>query len=218
MRRRNIWKTGKQKQEPVSSTSRRVARAAYRDEYPRDFGPRIAYTVSWVSDTSRPPNWQGGREMSAPRPYETYPFHQQSSVHVLSYDQFQYIYKTVPVTFSMWYLHCGLKHYTIVIYACALSNYLFQGLVTFWGQFVLYAYYGTYWYKIRRDTAIETRHRCIAKSRWCSKRANFASLGKETVSLSNCPWHPRSNGQTERFVQTFEHFLRRKGVTRLSKA
>ena len=46
MRRRNIWKTGKQKLEPVSSTSRRVARAAYRDEYPRDFGPRIAYTVS----------------------------------------------------------------------------------------------------------------------------------------------------------------------------
>ena len=41
MRRRNIWKTGKQKVEPVSSTSRRVARAAYRDEYPRHFGSRI---------------------------------------------------------------------------------------------------------------------------------------------------------------------------------
>ena len=67
--------------EPVSSTSRRVARAAYHDEYPRDFGPRIAYTVSLVSDTSRPPTLcrppirQGGREMSAPRPYKTYPFH-----------------------------------------------------------------------------------------------------------------------------------------------
>ena len=34
------------KLEPVSSTSRRRARAAYHDEYPRDFGPRIAYTVS----------------------------------------------------------------------------------------------------------------------------------------------------------------------------
>ena len=32
--------------EPVSSTSRRGARAAYRDEYPQDFGSRIAYTVS----------------------------------------------------------------------------------------------------------------------------------------------------------------------------
>ena len=68
--------------EPVSSTSRRGARAAYHDEYPRDLGPRIAYTVSLASDTSRsptlcrPPIWQGGREMSAPRPYETYPFHQ----------------------------------------------------------------------------------------------------------------------------------------------
>ena len=40
------WDTGKQKLEPVSSTSRRGARAAYRDEYPRDFVPRIAYTVS----------------------------------------------------------------------------------------------------------------------------------------------------------------------------
>ena len=67
--------------EPVSSTSRRGARAAYNDEYPRDFGPRIAYTVSLVSDTSRPPTLcrppirQGGRKMSALRPYETYPFH-----------------------------------------------------------------------------------------------------------------------------------------------
>ena len=68
--------TGQTKaEEPVSSTSRRGARAAYHDEYPRDFGPRIAYTVSLVSDTSRPPIWQGGREMSAPRPYETTPFH-----------------------------------------------------------------------------------------------------------------------------------------------
>ena len=32
--------------EPVSSTSRRGARGAYHDEYPRDFGPQIADTVS----------------------------------------------------------------------------------------------------------------------------------------------------------------------------
>ena len=64
-----------QKLEPVSSTFRRGARAAYHDEYPRDFGPRIAYTVSLVSDTSRPPIRQRGRDMSAPRPYEPYPFH-----------------------------------------------------------------------------------------------------------------------------------------------
>lgn len=34
------------KQESVSSTSRRGARAAFRDEYPRDFGRRMGYTVS----------------------------------------------------------------------------------------------------------------------------------------------------------------------------
>mgnify|MGYP000654054401 CR=1 FL=1 len=86
MRIRYTWDIGIQTSqrknlEPVSSTSRRGARAAYYDEYPRDFGPQIAYTVSLVSDTSRPPTLcrppirQGGREMSAPRPYETDPFH-----------------------------------------------------------------------------------------------------------------------------------------------
>ena len=81
MGRRNIWDTGqrKQKLEPVSSTDRVLE---YHEEYPRDFGQRIAYTVSLASDTSRPPTlcrppiWQGRREMSALRPYETYPFHQ----------------------------------------------------------------------------------------------------------------------------------------------
>ena len=75
MRKRNTWHRDKRTiLEPASSTSRRGARAAYHDEYPQDFGPRIAYTVSLVSDTSRPPIRQGGREMSTPRPYETYPF------------------------------------------------------------------------------------------------------------------------------------------------
>jgi len=48
MHRRDTQDTAKQnkKPEPVSGTSRRGARAAYHDEYPRDFGPRIAYTVS----------------------------------------------------------------------------------------------------------------------------------------------------------------------------
>ena len=41
-----VAQENQKKHEPVSSTSRRGARAAYHDEYPRDFGPRIAYTVS----------------------------------------------------------------------------------------------------------------------------------------------------------------------------
>ena len=69
--------------EPVSSTSRREARVAYRDEYPRDFGSRIAYILSQVSDTCRPPIRQRVKDMSAPRPYETYPFHPLSSVLVV---------------------------------------------------------------------------------------------------------------------------------------
>ena len=59
--------------EPVSSTSKRGARATYHDESPRDFDPRIAYVVGLVSETSRPPIRQGGREMSASMPYETKP-------------------------------------------------------------------------------------------------------------------------------------------------
>ena len=45
---------GKEKQkvlEPVSSTSRRGARATYHDEYPRDFAPQIAFYVNSTSDT-----------------------------------------------------------------------------------------------------------------------------------------------------------------------
>ena len=75
--RRNTWDTGKyRKLEPVSSTPRRGARGAYHDEYPQDFGPRIAYIVSKVSDTSQSPIRQGGREMSLSF---------TSSVHILRY-------------------------------------------------------------------------------------------------------------------------------------
>ena len=41
--------------------------------------------------------------MSAPRPFETYPFHPHSSVHILRYDQFLYKCSNVPVMSSMWY-------------------------------------------------------------------------------------------------------------------
>ena len=81
--------------EPVSSSSRRGARAAYRDEYPRDFGPWITYTVSSVSDTCQPLIRQGEREISAPRPYETYPFHPQSSaLKLYCYEFFIYMQKS----------------------------------------------------------------------------------------------------------------------------
>ena len=73
--------------EPVSSTSRRDARAAYHNEYPQDFSLRIAFTVSFRYQSATDPMpalcRQGGREMSAPKPYETNPLRQPSSVHVL---------------------------------------------------------------------------------------------------------------------------------------
>ena len=51
--------------EPVSSTSRRGARAAYHNEYPQDFGLRIAFTVSFryqsATDPMPAPD-QAGRE------------------------------------------------------------------------------------------------------------------------------------------------------------
>ena len=74
MRRRNTChEKNNKKLEPVSSTSRRGARATYHDKNPRDFGPRIAYTVSLVSDTSRPRPCVGprsGREGEKCRPLD----------------------------------------------------------------------------------------------------------------------------------------------------
>ena len=113
--------------EPVSSTSRRGARAAYHDEYPRDFGPRIAYTVSLVSDTSRPPIRQGGRDMSAPRPYETYPFHSPALFTL-----------NTRINFYIYIQSCS-SYFFHVVYSVHLScthalsqNHLLQGSEPFW--------------------------------------------------------------------------------------
>ena len=58
--------------------------------------------------------------MSAPRPYETDPFHPLGSISNMK--QFLYIYNSVPVISSMWYVQTFLLDYC----ACALtenSNY-----------------------------------------------------------------------------------------------
>ena len=61
----------------------------------------------------------------------------------------------------MWYLHRILK-YCICFFTHALfQNHLLHGLALFWSHFVLVRI-GRYWYEIKRDTFIQTKHRCIA--------------------------------------------------------
>ena len=127
---------GKNKREPVSSTPRRDAREAYHDEYPRDFGPRVAYTVS---------RYQGGKEMSALRPYKTAPFHPPALLAPYTKINF-YIHKPFSDIYSMWYLLCVLKHSTFVIYACAIARPLISRFSTILELFCPLC--GSYWYEI----------------------------------------------------------------------
>ena len=47
--------------------------------------------------------------MSAPRPYVTDPFHPPSSVRNVDYSQFPYIFKTVRVLSTIWYIKVRLE-------------------------------------------------------------------------------------------------------------
>ena len=66
--------------------------------------------------------------MSAPRPYETYPFHPPALFTSYTINQFQYIYKTVADISSQWCLHYVLQHWTFVISACAHPERLISRL------------------------------------------------------------------------------------------
>ena len=220
MHRRNTWVNENNKSEPVSSTSRRGARAAYHDEYPRDFGPRIAYTVSLVSDTSRPPTlcrppiWQGGREMSAPRPYETYPFHPPALFALYTMINF-YIYTKLFQLF----LPCGFFNVSwntveLSFVHALFQNGLFQGSVPFRSHFVLYVVrlYIRIGKRYSETLPLKTQHRCTAIWRWCNQRANFASLRNETViHILTAPVHPPSNGGTFCSNWNFHRFFKAEG-------
>ena len=60
--------------ELVFSTSRRDARSAYHDKYPRDFGPQIAYTESLALDTSCPRSCREGENCRSLGPMRQIPF------------------------------------------------------------------------------------------------------------------------------------------------
>ena len=63
---------------------------------PRDFGPEVAFGTKFQIPVTR----QWGREMSAPRPYETDPFHPLSSILC--------IYQSTSVISSKWYVQVCL--------------------------------------------------------------------------------------------------------------
>ena len=62
--------------------------------------------------------------MSAPRPYETYPFHPPALFTSYNINQSQYICKTVTDISSMWCLYYVFKDCKFVIYARALPKRL----------------------------------------------------------------------------------------------
>ena len=67
------------------------------NDVPRDFGPEVAFGTKVQIPVAR----QGGREMSAPRPYVTDPFHPLGSIR--SNKSFLYIYQNVLFISSKWY-------------------------------------------------------------------------------------------------------------------
>ena len=67
------------------------------NDAPRDFGPEVAFGAKFQIPVAR----QGGREMSAPRPYVTDPFHPLGSI--CNNESFQYIYQSLLVISSMRY-------------------------------------------------------------------------------------------------------------------
>ena len=66
------------------------------NDAPRDVGPEVAFGTKFQIPVAR----QGGREMSAPRPFETDPFHPLGSIYYIK--QLPYICEKIPVISSMW--------------------------------------------------------------------------------------------------------------------
>ena len=95
------------------------------------------------------PIMQGGREMSAPRPYKTDPLHPPAlftSCITISFSII--IYKTVSGISSMWYLHCELENCSFIIYACAFPELQTSAESRFTSFSKSFSPCGTYWYEI----------------------------------------------------------------------
>ena len=62
--------------------------------------------------------------MTAARPYETDPFHPPSSVHILTYYQFLYIFENVPVISTIWYVQLYLDSIQFISTLAHLHSHL----------------------------------------------------------------------------------------------
>ena len=67
---------------------------------------------------------------------------------VIYYHHFLYIYKTVPVICTIWYLRCELENCSFIIYACAFSELQSPQDSGFNSFLKPFSPYGTYWYEI----------------------------------------------------------------------
>ena len=115
-------KKKKKKKKASSGTSGRVAWASYHDDDPRDFGPGVAYTSrdSWPLAIIWIP-WQWGRELSAPKPYETIPLQilQQVILSTPIFGSEGYIYGGLAIESSLW---CAFTKCACVLPFCSVLN------------------------------------------------------------------------------------------------
>ena len=115
--------------------SRAPCQIVVSNDFPRDFGPWVAF----VSEVQIPVSRQGGgREMSAPRPYVTDPFHPLSSIHITN--NF-HLYRTVSWLFPTCdTFKCVLVRCTIGLLQLAITWYKIGHAG---GQAHYYSRYGT---------------------------------------------------------------------------
>ena len=73
--------------------------------------------------------------MSAPRPFETDPFHPHSSVRIFLLVLLEYICKSVSIISSMWYVQSVLSVLYIDICACAVAGQVSSNLKSIWLPF-----------------------------------------------------------------------------------
>ena len=156
-----------------------------------------------MSDTSRPPTQcrppsrQGGREMSAPRPDETYPFHPPalftpcSKINFCIYTNLFQLFLPCGIYIVSWNIgHLSFAH-------TLFQNHFFQASAPFWSHFLLYVDSYTLPLKLDTDT---WQYGVDAVNVWII-RANERKGGQTHTYYSISP---SIEGQSGTFVSTFK--------------